>query len=450
VEDDAGDAELVQIWLRRAAQTHYELWHVETLGDAEACLARAEFDLALVDVTLPDASGPWPFHALHDRHPEVPIIVLTTFDQAEVGEKLLDEGAYDHLVKGQMSGDTLTRSMRHVIERGRLARELRRRGEEAEAAPRARAELLAELTHEVRTPLHTVLGMADLLLETELTREQEGYVRSFLRASESLLARLDALLGAPEREAGAGPAAAGETGVFRGAPLRPGAVEALPLRILLVDDDPEGRERTLALLSEGPHVVEVAGDGRVAVEMFAADEFDLVLMDVHLPGMDGLEATRAIRRVEDESGSSPTPILALTAGAEPDEVKACLAAGCDTHLAKPVHKTMLLDALARHAPKHRSRLLRVHGAMADRIDRYLHDRHNDLAGLRLALDADDLESARVVAEDLAASAASHGFSELADIGRSLGEAARAGDREALARGITDLTGFLREVKLVVD
>ena len=190
VEADAGDAELVQIWLRRAHETRYEIWHVESLGDAAGCLAKTHFDLALVDLSLPDAPGPWAFHALHERWPELPVIVFSSFADAEVGARLLGEGAHDHLVKGQMSGDVLIRSMRHVLERGQLARELAAARDTAEDASRLRAELVTELAQELRTPLHTVLGMADLLMETELTREQEGYVRSFQRASESLLARL--------------------------------------------------------------------------------------------------------------------------------------------------------------------------------------------------------------------------------------------------------------------
>ncbi len=125
VEDDPGDAELVQISLRRAHETRYDVWHVETLGDAQACLGRDDFDLVLLDLSLPDASGPWPFHALHEAHPDLPIVVFTRFDEVEVGARLLHEGAQDHLVKGQMSGDVLLACLRHGIERGRLARELR-------------------------------------------------------------------------------------------------------------------------------------------------------------------------------------------------------------------------------------------------------------------------------------------------------------------------------------
>jgi len=140
-------------------------------------------DVLVTDIRMPEMSGLELLERLGAREPDLPVIVFSSFAEAETGERLLGEGAQDHLVKGQMSGDVLIRSMRHGIEHGRLVRELREARELASHASRERSELVAELAQEARTPLHTVLGMADLLLETELTREQEGYVRSALRAS---------------------------------------------------------------------------------------------------------------------------------------------------------------------------------------------------------------------------------------------------------------------------
>ena len=439
-EADAGDAELVQIWLRRAHETRYEIWHVESLGDAAGCLAKTSFDLALVDLSLPDAPGPWAFHALHERWPDLPVIVFSSFADAELGARLLNEGAHDHLVKGQMSGDALIRSMRHVLERGQLTRELVAAREASQDSARLRAELVAELAQELRTPLHTVLGMADLLMETELTREQEGYVRSFQRASETLLGRLDALLGSPDRVEEEPPL---------GAPAAPPRVSQDALRLLVADDSEETRERLVAALRDASHRVDTAPDGRAAVEMFREGDYDLVLMDVQMPELDGLEATRAIRRIEAEAGCDATPILAVTGLAGPEDVRACLDAGCDGHLAKPVSIERLLAAVARHAPKRHGRLLRVDVASADQVDLYLHERHNDLAGLRFALEGDDLDSVRLLGQQLEGSALDQGFAELAELGRVLQAAACTPDREAVERAVADLGDFLREVKIVI-
>jgi len=445
VEPDPGDAELVQLWLRSARESRYDVWHVETLGDAEGCLAKAGFDLALVDLSLPDAPGPWAVQSLRERHPELPVIVFSSFAESDVGARLVAEGARDHLVKGQMNGDTLVRAMRHGVEYGRMARELRAARQTAEDAARDRSELVAELAEELRTPILTSLGVADLLLETELTREQEGYVRSFVRSGENVLARMDGLLGGDgcedhdraERERAA---AAAST---------PSLAAEAGLRVLVVDDDGETRDRFMACLRRGGHAVEGAADGLAAAARFCDGDFDLVLMDLQMPGCDGLEATRTIRRWESDAGQAPVPILAVTGRARPEDVRGCLEAGCDDHLAKPVDDDALLAAVARHAPKHHGRLLKVDGASVEEIDLYLHERHNDLAGLRLALEARDFDAVQTVARDLERSAEAQGFAELAGLGRALRGAADARDADVVERGIADLGDFLREVKIIV-
>ncbi len=80
-----------------------------------------------------------------------------------------------------------------------------------------------------------------------------------------------------------------------------------------------------------------------------AGDYDLVLMDIQMPVMDGYEATRKIREYENrQGGSSPTPIVAVTANAFKEDQERCLAAGCTDYLAKPVSKIKLLQCVARH------------------------------------------------------------------------------------------------------
>src|SRR5205814_6747735 len=95
--------------------------------------------------------------------------------------------------------------------------------------------------------------------------------------------------------------------------------------------------------------VDVAEHGQAGVERFRAGEYDLVLMDMLMPVMDGLEATRAIRAWERAQGRPPTPVVALTANALDADVQRCLQAGCSGHVAKPVKRATLLQAIAQHA-----------------------------------------------------------------------------------------------------
>lgn len=116
-------------------------------------------------------------------------------------------------------------------------------------------------------------------------------------------------------------------------------------RILVVDDHPTNRAVVIALLDSIGVVAVEAGDGREACEAFASGEFDAVLMDIQMPIMDGLTATRAIRDMERRGELTPTPIIMLTANALPEHVEASRLAGADRHLAKPISPALLFEAL---------------------------------------------------------------------------------------------------------
>jgi PAS domain S-box-containing protein len=139
------------------------------------------------------------------------------------------------------------------------------------------------------------------------------------------------------------------------APAR-SAARALPavdpdLRVLVVEDNPVN-QRVIALMLDRLGVTaEVVSDGAAAVEAVRRRPFDLVLMDLNLPVMDGLEATRRI--LAGTGGASPPAIVAVTANALQADREASLAAGMDEHLAKPVSLLALATALARYEPRGR-------------------------------------------------------------------------------------------------
>ncbi|MFO0678022.1 MAG: response regulator [Polyangiaceae bacterium] len=119
-------------------------------------------------------------------------------------------------------------------------------------------------------------------------------------------------------------------------------------RILLVDDSADNRMLVEAYFAKLPWELVTAEGGADAAAKFAADAFDLVLMDLHMPDVDGFEATRTLRRIESDLGRPSVPILALTADTLAASVGRCLDAGCTAHLAKPVGRETLLAVLAEH------------------------------------------------------------------------------------------------------
>ncbi len=116
-------------------------------------------------------------------------------------------------------------------------------------------------------------------------------------------------------------------------------------RVLLVEDMADNRLLVRAYLKRDPFDIDDAENGAVAIEKFGRGSYDIVLMDMQMPVMDGYAATRAIRTLETEDRRAPTPIIALTAYAVGADVEKCLEAGCTSHLSKPIKKAALLHAL---------------------------------------------------------------------------------------------------------
>lgn len=119
-----------------------------------------------------------------------------------------------------------------------------------------------------------------------------------------------------------------------------------PLRVLVADDHPTNRaviEIILDLVSAAAVSVE---NGQEAVVAFQTEDFDVVLMDLQMPVMDGLTAIREIREYEGRTDRPRTPVLAVTANALSEHVSASKAAGADRHIAKPVTPEILLNAIS--------------------------------------------------------------------------------------------------------
>jgi len=123
------------------------------------------------------------------------------------------------------------------------------------------------------------------------------------------------------------------------------ALDSLPpLRVLLVEDSVVNQKLATALLQKHGHHITVAGDGREALETLQSESFDLVLMDVQMPEMDGYETTAKIRESERQTGRH-LPIVAMTAHAMKGDRESCLAAGMDSYIAKPIRAQQVFEAI---------------------------------------------------------------------------------------------------------
>ena len=121
------------------------------------------------------------------------------------------------------------------------------------------------------------------------------------------------------------------------------------LNILLVEDSADNRRLIQAYLTATPHKLEIAENGRIAVEKCRAVRYDLILMDIQMPVMDGYTAAKAIVEWQQTRQEQGTPIVALSANALSGDVEKSLAVGCLAHLTKPIKKSTLLTAIDEYA-----------------------------------------------------------------------------------------------------
>ena len=121
--------------------------------------------------------------------------------------------------------------------------------------------------------------------------------------------------------------------------------KAFSVRILAADDSSDNRFLLSAFLKGFDCELTMVENGQEAFDVFKAGQFDIVLMDMQMPVLDGFAATGLIRQWESENNHPATPILALTAYSLPEEIKRCTNAGCNGHISKPVRKKNLLAVI---------------------------------------------------------------------------------------------------------
>lgn len=315
-------------------------------------------------------------------------------------------------------------------------------------------ELVRTLSKAAGVPLPTTIIMVSAYGIDELRRLTAGLpLAGILPKPVSQSALLDMLLTAtgqplhaPEGRMAAGPACYAET--LAGA------------RILLVEDNPINQELAEELLRGAGAAVTVANNGKQALEKLVAAPFDCVLMDVQMPVMDGLAATRAIRAQE---AYRDLPIIAMTAGALPSERERTLQAGMNDHVTKPIDVDQLFSVILRcmkrplpttvrpvPAPQAVSgtsvppaldvvrgvELLSGNRQTYRRILKiFLETGAGTVDNLQRAIDQGDLATVSALAHSLKGSAGAIGALAMQDVSRRLDEATRRKEESAVLQGL---------------
>lgn len=323
---------------------------------------------------------------------------------------------------------------------------------------------LRQLRHDLLNPLNVLVGSTGALMQTELTDEQRQWVRMAQTATKHLVAIVDhvdayqqsTMVEGRERLADLCSIAAARVGKPFDRERLVRTIEQVtgpgPLRILIVDDSPELSLLVRTFLNGMPWDLDFVDNGERALAKATTERYDVVLMDIDLPGLDGATAAHAIRAADLARGASPTPIIAMTAFDQSDAALGLgpqasgdgerarddiAAFGEAPSEATDVHAGPDPDVVAIDDPE-----------IAPLIPAFLEHRRSDVMVWRQALAAGEFSMIQSNAHKLKGSGRGYGFIALSRIGGELEYAAHQQDRERMRLLIDELDAYLSRVKVV--
>jgi CheY-like chemotaxis protein len=216
------------------------------------------------------------------------------------------------------------------------------------------------------------------------------------------------------------------------------------------------------------HTVDHAENGQIAVEKVKANHYDLVLMDIQMPVMDGYTAVRTIRAWELERQAVPTPIVALTASALEESVQRSLDAGCDAHVGKPVRKSTLFETILKFATapagnnevtgsapdatngdcEMKRQKIQVDAYLRDLIPGFLEHKRADTGTIRAAIECADYKTISQIGHKMKGEGGSYGFDAVTEMGATLEQAALDHDLDTARHTLAAFTEYLESVDVV--
>jgi CheY-like chemotaxis protein/signal transduction histidine kinase/HPt (histidine-containing phosphotransfer) domain-containing protein len=237
------------------------------------------------------------------------------------------------------------------------------------------------------------------------------------------------------------------------------------LKILLVDDSEYNRYVVESYLENTGAVLDYARSGSEALEMFVKNRYDLLLMDIQMPVMDGYSVTREIRSLEKDGSMKRVPVIAITAYTPEREARRCLEAGCDAYVAKPLSRNALLSTISSLIPAFSSFAesevvenmvteaegiiyVNVRPDFREITPRFLTSIRENLETVRKALEENDYETIKIIGHRLKGEAKTFGFEPVSDFGLFIQGAAIRKNREKVEETLQKLDDYLKKIRLV--
>ncbi|MCH6258037.1 response regulator [Puniceicoccaceae bacterium K14] len=288
VEDSKVITKLILSLLNKADSIEFEVSTAASFKEAKQLLETQQYACVLLDLTLPDSAANDTYSRLHSIIPDIPIVVTSGSSNDQLALNAMKRGAQDYLLKSDLSARLLAKAITYSIERKKL------------------------------------------LLEAE---EKEKVLRLQLEAAEAKISRQNKLLGKNKT-----------TACSQDFDLQLSKEEAK--RILLVEDSVVNQKLTTIMLEKLGLEVSVAENGEKAIQAFQEQPYHLVLMDIQMPVMDGVTATKALR--ESYGPEEKVVIIALSATASDEMKETFQKTGFNEVLTKPVDPEILDQTFAQY------------------------------------------------------------------------------------------------------
>ncbi len=220
--------------------------------------------------------------------------------------------------------------------------------------------------------------------------------------------------------------------------------------VLLADDSEDNRFLIRSYLKDTPVSLEFAENGEIALQKLTLGDYDLVLMDVHMPVLDGFETTRRFRDYERGLNRAPIAVLALTADAFQEAIDKSVAAGFTAHLSKPIRRATLLEAIAKYARTGTKRdeiVVEIDPAIADIVPMFLDNMRRNSAAILAAAAEGDLQTPRTLGHNMKGTGTAYGFAAITQIGAAIEQAAKDANWDTIRTKAAELTSYLDGVRV---
>jgi len=221
-----------------------------------------------------------------------------------------------------------------------------------------------------------------------------------------------------------------------------------PVRILAADDSPTNRALLRSFASLAGFDMEVASDGREAVELFQKGNFSVVMLDIHMPELDGFQALDRMRQIEREKASPRTPIIALTGSSFREDGKICLDAGFDDFVEKTGNPKVLTAVIRKHveAAEVEADTIRLDESLKHLLPGYLRQRKRDAERIRKALQTKRFEEIENLGHRMKGSGKCYGMAKISALGHCIEASAKARDTRAIEKALGQVVDYLARIK----